>query len=631
MIYIPEKYRKKDIIPIHKDLEALKGELEDRQARITLAKYLRSNLDVASELLLGIKLEPFQYLTIKALFQRTFGLNVWGRSVSKSFTARIFAILYLLFVPGSKVILTGPTFRTAKIMFNEITKLVRSPDAKLLHDVFDLKNKKERNEMHTWTIPIGNDISELIAIPLSGEKIRGLRANILIIDEFLLMPRDLVKRVLIPFILSPQDLKERQKIIAQEDILIKAGRMRQNERTKFETTAKLIGLSSASYQFEFLYEIYQEWVNEIYKDEKPEDVKAKYFVSRMSYQAAPPHMLEHDIIEDQKRDQGAPWFQREYEAIFLDDSDSYFSAKVMHKCTFPLGENPTLSLFGDPQSEYIISIDPSYSDAENADHFAMSVIKVTKEMAVYVHGYGEAAAKLNGYARYLRYLINAYNVKAIFIDNGGADAFINGCNESEYFRDKKLEIVDFVSHKTGMDYVEELKKAKQQMCSTLNKEKIFVIKRLFTSLTIREMNEYMQKSFSHRKMCFGSKINGNDDAIQKYTTGDRVSSHFNLIHFLDNDKGAKRERLIDLIDRQDMMLDLTIKECSLVEVSQTPAGNQTFDLPSKFKRDDSINRVRKDNYTSLMLGCWGARVYNEIMNTEEESKIKTFKPFILNS
>jgi len=145
------------------------------------------------------------------------------------------------------------------------------------------------------------------------------------------------------------------------------------------------------------------------------------------------------------------------------------------------------------------------------------------------------------------------------------------------------------------------------------------------------MNEYMQKSFSHRKMCFGSKINGNDDAIQKYTTGDRVSSHFNLIHFLDNDKGAKRERLIDLIDRQDMMLDLTIKECSLVEVSQTPAGNQTFDLPSKFKRDDSINRVRKDNYTSLMLGCWGARVYNEIMNTEEESKIKTFKPFILNS
>ena len=64
-------------------------------------------------------------------------------------------------------------------------------------------------------------------------------------------------------------------------------------------------------------------------------------------------------------------FQREYCAQFTDGSDSYFSAKKMHECTIPDGEEPTLRLSTQDGSKYIIAIDPSFSNSPSSDYFAM--------------------------------------------------------------------------------------------------------------------------------------------------------------------------------------------------------------------------------------------------------------------
>ncbi len=112
--------------------------------------------------------------------------------------------------------------------------------------------------------PLPNSIK---AIPLSGEKIRGFRANVLVLDEFLLLPEDIIKNVLMPFLIVPQDIKERISIREQENELIAQGAMTEADRMEFKNTSKMIALSSASYTFENLYKTYKEWCDNIYSME----------------------------------------------------------------------------------------------------------------------------------------------------------------------------------------------------------------------------------------------------------------------------------------------------------------------------------------------------------------------------
>ena len=78
MIFCPDKY-KKEITDINKELMQLKGELEDKEAKISLAKFLRGNLSFTTELISGIKLAPYQEATLQGMLNRNFSMCVWGR------------------------------------------------------------------------------------------------------------------------------------------------------------------------------------------------------------------------------------------------------------------------------------------------------------------------------------------------------------------------------------------------------------------------------------------------------------------------------------------------------------------------------------------------------------------------
>ena len=199
--------------------------------------------------------------------------------------------LQCIFNPGTKILIAGPTFRTARFIFNNLEKLVETKGAELLAQAFGAKAK--RNDQFEWKINGGS----ITAIPLSGEKIRGFRANILVLDEYLLLPEETINTVLMPFLVAPQNMKERLEIREIEDKLIKEGSMKEEDRMVFENTSKMIALSSASYTFENLYKTYKDWVNKIYSDEKGE---ASYFISQMGYEALPTEMIDSTIIEEAK-------------------------------------------------------------------------------------------------------------------------------------------------------------------------------------------------------------------------------------------------------------------------------------------------------------------------------------------
>ena len=64
----------------------------------------------------------------------------------------------------------------------------------------------------------------------------------------------------------------------------------------------------------------------------------------------------------------------------------------------------------------------------------------------------------------------------------------------------------------------------------------------------------------------------------------------------------------------------------MIEVATSPIGKLTFDLPQMLKRDRSVKRARKDNYTCLLLGVEGAKAYFDIMRQAPAEKKTMFIP-----
>ena len=604
MWYCPEKY-KKGTFDLNEELLSLKGELEDKQAKITLVKFLRANIGLTTELISGIKLAPYQEVVLKGMLNRNFSMNVWGRGCGKTFVAAVYCFLQCIFEPNTKILIAGPTFRTSRFIFNYLEKFVDSKGGELLAQCFGAKAK--RSDQFEWHINGGS----ITAIPLNGEKIRGFRANILLLDEFLLLPEDLVKTVLMPFLVAPQNIKERLEIKEIETELIIKGVLKEEERTVFKNSSKMIALSSASYTFENLYKTYQEWIEKIYEKESGE---ASYFISQLGYEALPEEMIDKTIIEEaQNGGMSNSSFLREYCAQFTDGSDSFFSAKKMHECTVPDGSFPTLKIYGDADKKYIISIDPSFSNSPSSDYFAMAVFELNDEdkTGTLVHNYAEAGGDLEDHIKYFYYLCSNFNVELIIIDNAGY-TFIDSCNESEYFRNKQINFFDFDSDAEGIDYTVMVRKAKRLYNKDL---KTICFKQNFTTNFIRKSNEYLQACIDYKKVWFGSRIGLSEDTFSKYAG---ANINIELIN---------KESILDLIDEQDILVYLTKKQCALIEVRSTSKGSQSFDLPQHLKRNTSANRARKDNYTALMLGNWAIKCYYDIMQEKEEQH--TFTPIII--
>jgi len=613
MWYTPEKYNR--IIPnLNDEYSRLKDTLEDKEAKITLAKFLRSNIGITTELISGIKLWPYQEVIIKAMLNRNFCLNVWGRGASKSFSAAVFCFLQCIFEPKSKILIAGPTFRTARSIFNSIEKITESKGADLLMQAFGAKSK--RNDEYDWSINEGS----IKAIPLSGEKIRGFRANVLVLDEFMLLPEDIIKNVLMPFLIVPQDIKERISIREQEDDLISQGAMTEADRMEFKNSSKMIALSSASYTFENLYKTYKEWCDNIYSKEP---TSATYFVSQLSYEALPPEMIDSSITEEaQNGGASHASFLREYCAQFTDGSDSYFSMKKMEECTLKFEERPHSQIKGDSGKQYILAMDPNMSDSPNADYFAMGILEIDRENKndTLVHCYA-GLGSLNTHIKYFHYLMTSFNIVYIICDNAGADIFFNTYNESQYVNSEseKIKFIDFDSDLEGIEYTRMVQKAKSQY-NLENKQ--IAVTQVFTTTFIRRGNENLQAAIDYKKIWFASKTVANENFFNE-EINKRIPEE---IIFVEENKDWNK---LDLIEHQDLLVYNTKKQCSLVEFTTSSRGSVNFDLPQHLKRSNSPNRARKDNYTALMLAKWGSKCYNDIMTTENKIVAAGFTPILI--
>ena len=549
-----------------------------------------------------------------------------SRGMSKSFTTAIFAFLDAILNQGVEIGILSKSFRQAKMIFRKIEDIAAKPEAKYLAQCITRKSKQNDQ----WTLEFGQ--SKIHALPLGdGEKLRGFRFHRIIIDEFLLMPERVYNEVIVPFLSVVQNPTQREELYQIESKLIEQGKMKEEERHKWPNN-KLITLSSASYKFEYMYKLYQEFENLIHGHLKEEDnpygENARRVIMHFSYDCAPKALYDQNLINQARASMSQSQFDREFGAVFTDDSSGYFKTSTMAKCTVQDGDDPSIEVAGEPGAKYILAFDPSWAETESSDDFAMQVLKLNESnnTSVLVHSYALPGAKLKDHINYFHYLLKSFNIVAIVGDYNGGVQFINSVNESQLFKEDKIKInVMDVKFDDLTKYEESLRDAKSQY----NSGKTCYL-RTPSSTWIRQANELLQRNFDHKKLWFAARaINDSYQSQRKKhipieglkylpTTADNGSMNM--------EKGA---RMIDFLEHQHDMINLTKAECALIQIKTSPQGTQTFDLPDNLKRQTGPNKPRKDSYSALVLGNWMVGIYYDMMNAQDKPIYQGFTPMFI--
>src|SRR6056300_21169 len=483
----------------NKLLLSKEGFLEEDEAKVLLYKFLRENITFSTDLISGVELFPFQHMAIKAMFETDYTLGIWSRGMSKSFTTGIYAFLDAILNQGVEIGILSKSFRQSKMIFKKIEDIAAKPEARFLSQCITHKSKSNDE----WLLEIGS--SRIRALPLGdGSKLRGFRFHRIIIDEFLLMPERIYNEVIAPFLSVVENPVEREKMYNVETKLIEQGKMKEEDRYKWPNN-KLIALSSASYKFEYLYKVYEKFEQLIQSKVDEDGTDATRCIMQFSYDCAPKRLYDENLIAQSKATMSQSQFDREFGAIFTDDSSGYFKTSKMAECTVRDGDDPHVEICGDSGSKYILSFDPSWAESESSDDFAIQVFKLNDEtkQGTLVHSYALAGTNLKHHIEYFHYILNHFNIVAIVGDYNGGVQFINACNESSLFKSSDIKI-KMLSQEFDRpeDYSKELMQAKNEYNL---EDKKYCILRKTTSQWIRRANELLQANLDHKKIWFGSR------------------------------------------------------------------------------------------------------------------------------
>ncbi len=588
-------------------------------------------IDEADKLKLRNLLQNWHFVKVKDLLPiKTISVDIqvdkdecyWsdGFIHHNSYMISVFALLFAIFNPKSRIVVVANNFRTVKNIFMKMEEFLEDKNNVLLKQAFPRNVLKLPDQV---TIFCGNG-SSIVGLPLSGENLRGQRATVLIVDEALLVSKTMLETVLGPFLNSNLNLDEQKEIENVETQLISMGSMKEEDRTVFSKN-KMVLCSSASYKFEYLYEgIYEPYVAAT-QAHNGDPKTPNYYITRLSYHIPAEAGIILDSAIKAAIDAGREFdqnFQRESMALFSDTSGNFFNVRKIKESVVPDLDYPCVCIKGEKNEEYLVSIDPSYSSAENSDFFGLSVFLLNKSerKITQVFVYGLAGGDIKKHYEMLTYVLENFNVVSLVIDNtGSCSVFLRDYCESQLAKSKniKLEFIDADFEADGDGYVQELKKAKGQWNVF---ERRFVTPFTFSSHTIRKANEFMQGQINAKKVWFASRLTSNHKEFAK------VKNWKMPYEFVDK-YNKKFENELEFFEHLDDWQEEVQNQLAMIQVTATSSGNLQFDLPPYCRRDTGQFRARKDQYSCMLMAVYTARIYFDMLDLQMEKPQNTFIPF----
>lgn len=345
--------------------------------------------------LFNIELHPIQVAILQEFWNRPFPMFVASRGFGKSFLLALYATLKCVFVPGTKIVIVGAAFRQSKIIFEYMENLWRN--SPIMRSIFNGNDDGPRRDVDRCTIRLGD--SWAIAIPLgTGDKIRGLRAHIIIADEFASISPDIYETVVSGFAAVSASPIQNVKTEAKKKALQQAGLWTPElESLQVQKSNQAIISGTADYSFKHFAQYWKRYksiinskgdpkvLEDIFKGEVPENFNWKdYSIVRIPYELIPKGFMDDKQVARAKATIHSGIYNMEYAACFTADSEGFFKRSLIEACT-SRDQDPILSkdgpilfdpmIVGNPNKQYIMGVDP----ASEQDNFSIVIIEINPD------------------------------------------------------------------------------------------------------------------------------------------------------------------------------------------------------------------------------------------------------------
>lgn len=352
--------------------------------------YYRKHADEFVNDVMGVKLNLYQMLLVRAFFQYSFLVWIMCRGTGKTFTGVLCIVTYCLLYGNTKAGIVAPSFRQGRTALDEKYKqelCSMSPFLEQEERTYTCSTQKAKVEFYngSWieAYPIGSD----------GAKIRGARLHICLIDEAAYVPKVIIDNVVKPMMVVKRGYKVGEK---QDDY----------------SGNKVLMCSTASYRFNFLYDLFCLYFNEMIKP-----TNTKYFAMTLPYAIGVQcGLFDEEIVNQQKATMPEMQFEMEYLGRFPRLVEhAWIKYEDLQKCS----DLKFLETEGKEDCEYIMSIDVARKEGQ--DNTVINVFKVywcsdhVELDLVYIHALN--GCKFEEQAKNVRMILKKFpNVIKIFQD-----------------------------------------------------------------------------------------------------------------------------------------------------------------------------------------------------------------------
>ena len=264
--------------------------------------YYRCNIHRFVEDYFNIHLRTFQKIVLKMMDCNMFTLFWAARGIGKTFLISIYVSARCILYPGTHVVVASGSRDQANLVIDKIINEIRNiKGCYLSREIADWKLTPSEAYVKFYN-------GSFIEVCTSNDHARGHRCQILVVDEFRLVDKDLIRDVLQPFLAVPR----------QPTFLSTA--KYKNQKEKYLESNKEIYGSSAFYKAHWSYDFGKMYLDAFLHGRD-------YFTCGLPYQLALEEGLtDKKQIMNKMQEEGfskEKW-EMERECIFFGESDSAF-------------------------------------------------------------------------------------------------------------------------------------------------------------------------------------------------------------------------------------------------------------------------------------------------------------------
>ena len=312
-------------VPINHMVGRTKEDIENPDLHLLRLLKNPKYFGTTAKLLFDIELHPIQIAILQEFWIRPFPMFVASRGFGKSFLMALYCTLRCILVPGTKIVVVGAAFRQSKIIFEYMETLWRN--SPILRSIFNGNDDGPRRDVDRCTMRLGE--SWTIAVPMGdGSKIRGLRAHIIIADEFASISPDIYETVVSGFAAvsaSPiQNVKEEAKKSAMREAGLWTDEL---EAVQIKKGNQAIIAGTADYSFKHFAQYWKRYkaiinsrgdkhkLEEIFKGEVPDSFNWQdYSIVRVPYELIPKGFMDDKQVSRAKATIHTGIYNMEYAA-----------------------------------------------------------------------------------------------------------------------------------------------------------------------------------------------------------------------------------------------------------------------------------------------------------------------------